>query len=404
MSIKIEYETQVLELSLEKNFSEFLSGISSRLSHPPKHLKLWFDNSHGKRILLDENTYKDLLDSETLPTLKVSKGKFPNPFQLLYLRNYFQRYKQQIKGNVRQVFKNFRNNKYVEMKQLVLNESLIESSSMKHLSTALPLLSFLKELEVRGGKMEYQAAQHLFPSLSNLKTLKKLCVSEIQIEVDTAKMLSQGISELERLEQLKLVETKMSSQAMKTLAVPLSCMELLELVDLRQNELGPEGAKYLSFALVCLKRLKHLNVGQNNILSSGLEYLETSLRKLELTSLILKSNKLNPDSGTTIRNLMKSPSLKTLDVSFNSLKTPGLRQVFAGLHNSSLEELSVSCNKGEANESFCFALIKTNCKVQGSPPLCEKCSRRCSSQESCNWARKFPIFYSRIAFKQLRLV
>jgi len=345
-SFEIELDKEKIILPDVSSYKLLLSNLKPYITSIQGKLLLWFKNSKSQQTLLTEKNFQDLPISNSCIRLTAAAGFFPTPYQMIYLTNYFDKYKSTIKGKIREVFRKLIKLRYLDLNKLEVNESLISAQDMTHLANALPVMQFLEDLELRGGKIELDAAINFFPKIQTLSHLKSLEISEIKLEVDAVKVLGQGIQELKELKEFGLIQTKIEATGMKCLAAPLSQLENLQKLNLRANELGGEGAKYLAMALVCLKNIKILNVSQNNIGAEGIGYLAKVLVKLNLAEFYAKSNKLGIEGGKIMRNILfNNKSLEELDVSFNKLEDNGARELLSGAYFSNVKKITISHNE-----------------------------------------------------------
>lgn len=385
----VEFNKEKLKLENVESYKSLLGRLKENVLDNPGKILVWYRNENGVQELLTEKLFLDIKSSHNPIKLKAATGHFPTPFQILYLTNYFDKYKSTIKGKTREVFRKLIRLRYLDMNKLEVNEELIKAEDMTHLVFALPVMQFLQNLEVRGGKIESNAAIKFFPKIQALSHLKKLEISEIKLDIEAVRHLSQGIQELKELKEFGLIETKIEVQGMKNLAASLSQLENLDKINFRANELSIEGAKYLSYALVCMDKLKILNLSQNNIEAAGLNYVSKALARIQLTELYVKSNKLGVEGGRILGNLIRDQrEIKEIDVSFNGLQDAGMGMVLYGAYTSkNVKKIHVS-NNGTTQRTqhlLNLGIIHKNWEISGFiSNSCKKCNKNCMDSAMCS--------------------
>ena len=102
--------------------------------------------------------------------------------------------------------------------------------------------------------------------------------------------------------------------------------------------------------ILSLKNLSKLNLQMNNINDSDIKQLVIYMKdnNTPIKELILKNNKITQDGCDSISDLIKfNNKLKLLDLSFNELKSEGVRKICNAINisNSNLEQLYLNGNK-----------------------------------------------------------
>ena len=104
--------------------------------------------------------------------------------------------------------------------------------------------------------------------------------------------------------------------------------------------------------ILCLKNLTKLNLQMNNINDEEIKLIIKSIKdnNTPIKNLILKNNKISAKGSDYISDLIQfSKTLKKLDLSFNELKSDGVKKICKNIINSdfntNLEELYLNGNK-----------------------------------------------------------
>ena len=104
--------------------------------------------------------------------------------------------------------------------------------------------------------------------------------------------------------------------------------------------------------ILSLKNLSKLNLQMNNINDNDIKALVNYIKEnnTPIKELILKNNEITKEGSESIADLIKfSKSLKILDLSFNELKSEGVKKICNGMiianSNSCLEQLYLNGNK-----------------------------------------------------------
>ncbi|GAB1603690.1 protein phosphatase 1 regulatory subunit 37-like isoform X1 [Argonauta hians] len=245
----------------------------------------------------------------------------------------------------------------------------------------------LHYLDARGCQLNDRIITIFGRSLKLGSNLTILHLENTSITENCLLVLVEALKKNEVLQELYLGDNKLGPKSGKDVGNLLKFNSRLQLLDLRNNQLQNAGLKeichglcqkvsphgintlvlwnnqithlgmsYLSDTLAKVECLETLNLGNNNITNEGIHYLKDGLLKSKslmrlglqntkiscevellkknevLQELFLGDNKLGPNSGNDIGNLLKfNSNLQLLDLRNNQLQDAGLNKICQGL-------------------------------------------------------------------------
>ncbi|CAG8472000.1 1016_t:CDS:2 [Scutellospora calospora] len=234
-------------------------------------------------------------------------------------------------------FIDLKNNK--SLRNLDLSNCNINAEVVTELVKLLKKLSNipLKELNLSLNNLTFTSESLIADILNSNKTLTSLNLRSNKI-----------IASVESLEKGRTYDRVVSSLSAKNLSNALRANKTLKKLDMSSNYISLEAGKNLLRSLHCNKYITELNLGDNDIISElGDQILQ--ILKNTITSINLKSTKINSETVTCIAYLLKANKIKlrTLNLSHNDINNSAVVALIESLEeNTHLEELNLSNIKG----------------------------------------------------------
>lgn len=250
------------------------------------------------------------------------------------------------KGNFRDFTEHLRSDN--TLKELRLVDCQLTVSDITALSTALPVLSSLEDLDLSNNKLLVKGMENFTSSLGSIPRLKTLKLSMCGLNKDSFGILGQALRFITELEHLDLSCNKEASGGLTSMATNLTFLKHLRSLDLHLCCLTKEDLLALVQVAPSLKDLRELDVSSNKSVGDTLQDLLHALPLHHISKLQLNNCALNTSACHALAAAMATlKQLESLNLSWNKCVGENLREFLEPLQESDckLQELRLSsCN------------------------------------------------------------
>ncbi|UOB16523.1 sister chromatid cohesion protein PDS5 [Abyssalbus ytuae] len=228
------------------------------------------------------------------------------------------------------------------LKELALQSNNICQAGAGHLNVILSNNNTLEKLDLRGNKLSNGGVTALVKGLGQNKTLRFLDLSHNRISNDGAKALVAALKENKTLTEINLLGNPIEKDTLKNLEYYLDRNHRLELLHLLKH--NQPNAFVSKDGVLDFNDIKFGDSDDSD------HYIEKLCKALQ-TNTTVKTLKLrNTGAGipemTALATLLKeNPTIKKLDLSYNSITDEALHSLSEVLENSALEVLNLEGNR-----------------------------------------------------------
>lgn len=213
------------------------------------------------------------------------------------------------------------NNYYVRIIDFTGN--VLSVDACYHIGVMLSINNILLELNLQGCRIEPEGLRALCMKLHTNKTLRSINLSHNELCDSGVEILCSAIVKGSKFEHLNLSSNNLSSKAASYLAESIEYNSVMTDLDISRNEFRvSQGFCTLLARLRDSDALEQLNLSWNNLgrkMTLGITYV---LRSPSLKSLDLSYNTFNrTDINSIAINLHKAKKLEILNLSYNPLTT-----------------------------------------------------------------------------------
>lgn len=252
-----------------------------------------------------------------------------------------------------------------EVNQLRISPSPQEELSIQldefdyvSVATALSSRSQIKCLVLSKAQVNCAKAAFVGKLLSKNKSLEKLDLSYNSIAVEGAKALAEGLTFHQRFKELNISRNTIGDGGMILLVEALSCS--IEILNVAGNEIGVGGMQELTKALNSGCTLRSIDISFNTIRNAGFDAICLALPNSRLTS--LKARQVGISTSKPLGSVLRERSqLVQVDLSRNGLGSSCAHVVDALKRNTCITHLALQENRiGDTVTSLLAQCLTSN--------------------------------------------
>ncbi|XP_073465171.1 NACHT, LRR and PYD domains-containing protein 12-like [Aquarana catesbeiana] len=226
------------------------------------------------------------------------------------------------------------------IKSLGLDENHLTDSSCPQLASGIRNNQTLRTLNLFGNNLEGPHFRDLMEALTTSR-IEELQLSNNHLTDSSCPHLASGIRNNQTLRTLSLKGNNLEGPHFRDLMEALTTSQIKEL-QLYGNHLTDSSCRHLASGIRNNQTLRTLNLSRNSLEGPHFRDLMEALTTSRIEKLVLSSNHLTdsycPHLASGIRN---NQTLRTLDLASNKLEGPHFRDLMEALTTSRIEELQL---------------------------------------------------------------
>ena len=250
------------------------------------------------------------------------------------------------------------------LQSLELNDNQIPEEAGEAIASVILRNSGLEHLVLNNNNI-CKGALHIAKALQQLNSLQTLCLSNTNLPKEACYELASAIKTNRSLRNLQLSDNHLGERALE-IAKALKQITSLRLLDLGNNKLGSntitkEIVNELTLAIKSNNRIQKLWLHDNDLHSSAIIILETLCGVSKLKVLNMDNNEIDEKGGNTLAAVIKANRLEELKFCNNNLQNSIFNISKALKRTPILKSLHLSCNS--LTKEMCVnlaAVVKAN--------------------------------------------
>ena len=249
----------------------------------------------------------------------------------------------QTKGAVT-VFKGMRNLSHLT--KLNINNNNISDEVADDIAVVLFQNDSLEELDLSHSYIQATGAVNIFKKMNSILHLLKFNISHSSITVESADGLAKILSQNVGLKELDLSYNHLQTTGTSILCKGISGLTNLTKLNISNNDISGEAACNIAAVLAQNKSLKELDLSYNNLGASGVVRIFISMKSFtDLIKLYIGSIGITSFAADDlVAVLNNNKNLKELDLSHNDIQTNGPAEIFNKIIILNLSKLNISHN------------------------------------------------------------
>ena len=218
---------------------------------------------------------------------------------------------------------------------------MIADVALDELTAFLLQNTELEELDISGNNLQTTGAIQLFQNIKYFTTLKMLNIANNRITDEATKSIANVLSNCNELVELNLSHNNLRN--MSTFDYLTSSN--LTKIDLSNNNIDNQTVSELSVFLSHYTKLEELNLANNNLQTTGAIELFKNLTCITLKIINISGNHITIGASSRIaKTLSMNKKLQEVDMSCNTLKEVGVREILSSINISNVTKLNISDN------------------------------------------------------------